>query len=67
MADARTSVGHSINLSREDVLRALKSIARERLLEKSPGLHLDSLDWQERAEVGLPAEITSIEVTLTKA
>jgi len=65
MAD-KTTVGHSVNVCRDDILQALKTIALKRLREQSPGLEIDPIDWQLNATVFLAQEVQDVQVTLAK-
>jgi hypothetical protein len=62
----KTTVGYSVNVTRADVMQAVKAVALRRLLEQSPGLALDPADWYERAEVVLPDGVSSVPVSLAR-
>jgi hypothetical protein len=66
MTNDKTTIGYSVNVVRADVVRAVKEIALKRLLEKSPGLVIDAVDWHAEAEVFLPDDILAVPVSLAR-
>lgn len=59
-----STTAHHVNVSVEDIEQAILTIARQRLMEQSPGLQLDTADWYRRAKVFMPPGMTAVAVVL---